>query len=234
MAASRNCLTARYLPEHRDQRGTDGAFHSAGRPDVINKLGSRTGINQRFYVPKDWVTSDLALAAAKESHVRGANPKTSTWLFSARRPRTVSRRTRQSSCSTNSAQRMPAHLTPIVPAWPFRRRSPSRLDLSPQIGDEDRPSGRCGYDLQAQRPKRSGIFFWGDGAGAAVMEAGDRAGFIGAVFQADGTYAFGWGIAAGGTFVPASIDAVKGGRPRWAAKVVITPPRSMKIIGRAY
>jgi 3-oxoacyl-[acyl-carrier-protein] synthase III len=44
------------------------------------------------------------------------------------------------------------------------------------------------------------------------MEAGDREGFIGAAFQADGTYAFGWGIAAGGTFEPASIDAVKGGR----------------------
>ena len=53
---------------------------------------------------------------------------------------------------------------------------------------------------------------WGDGAGAAVMEAGDREGFIGAAFQADGTYAFGWGIAPVGTFEPASIDAVKGGR----------------------
>jgi 3-oxoacyl-[acyl-carrier-protein] synthase-3 len=61
-------------------------------------------------------------------------------------------------------------------------------------------------------PTDPGIFLWGDGAGAAVMEAGDREGFIGAAFQADGTYAFGWGIAAGGTFEPASIDAVKGGR----------------------
>src|SRR5215471_544065 len=35
-------------------------------------------------------------------------------------------------------------------------------------------------------PADPGIFLWGDGAGAAVIEAGDREGFIGAAFQADG------------------------------------------------
>ena len=33
--------------------------------------------------------------------------------------------------------------------------------------------------------------------------------FIGAAFQADGAYAAGWGIIAGGTFEPANVDAVK-------------------------
>ena len=36
-------------------------------------------------------------------------------------------------------------------------------------------------------PTDPGIFLWGDGAGAAVIEAGDREGFIGAALQADGT-----------------------------------------------
>ena len=63
-------------------------------------------------------------------------------------------------------------------------------------------------------PTDPGVFLWGDGAGAAVMEAGDREGFIGAAFQADGAYAFGWGIASGGSFEPANIDAVKAGRTR--------------------
>jgi hypothetical protein len=66
------------------------------------------------------------------------------------------------------------------------------------------------------------------------MEAGDREGFIGAALQADGTYAFGWGIAAGGTFEPASIDAVKGGRTQMRREAGNYPARSMKIIGRAY
>ena len=61
-------------------------------------------------------------------------------------------------------------------------------------------------------PNDPGCFLWSDGAGAAVLEGGNQAGFIGAAFQADGEYAAGWGIAAGGTFEPASVEAVKAGR----------------------
>jgi 3-oxoacyl-[acyl-carrier-protein] synthase III len=61
-------------------------------------------------------------------------------------------------------------------------------------------------------PSDPGCFLWSDGAGAAVLEGGNHPGFIGAAFQADGAYASGWGILAGGTFEPASIEAVKAGR----------------------
>ena len=61
-------------------------------------------------------------------------------------------------------------------------------------------------------PNDPGCFLSGDGAGAAVVEGGTNRGFTGAAFQADGAYASGWGILAGGTFEPASIEAVKGGR----------------------
>ena len=69
--------TARYLPEHVVTNAELTArFAALGRPDVINKLAARTGINQRFYAPKDWVTSDLALAAAKEALKRaGRKPE---------------------------------------------------------------------------------------------------------------------------------------------------------------
>jgi 3-oxoacyl-[acyl-carrier-protein] synthase-3 len=55
----------------------------------------------------------------------------------------------------------------------------------------------------------AGSFFWSAGAGAAVLEGGNAAGFIGGAFQADGAFAAGWGIIAGGTFEPANVDAVK-------------------------
>jgi 3-oxoacyl-[acyl-carrier-protein] synthase-3 len=61
-------------------------------------------------------------------------------------------------------------------------------------------------------PNDLGCFLWSDGAGAVVLEGGTEAGFIGAAFQADGAYASGWGILAGGTFEPASIEAVMAGR----------------------
>jgi len=60
--------TARYLPEHLvSNEELTARFTALGRPHVIDKLATSTGIGKRFYVPRDWVTSDLALVAAKEA-----------------------------------------------------------------------------------------------------------------------------------------------------------------------
>jgi 3-oxoacyl-[acyl-carrier-protein] synthase-3 len=58
------------------------------------------------------------------------------------------------------------------------------------------------------------IYFYGDGAGAAVLTAGDQPGFLGAAFQADGAYAKHWGIFSGGTVEPATEDSVRAGRTK--------------------
>src|SRR5208283_3453682 len=55
------------------------------------------------------------------------------------------------------------------------------------------------------------IFFYGDGAGAAVLTAADRPGFIGAAAQAGGAYHKHWGIYSGGTFEPATAESVQAG-----------------------
>src|ERR1700722_19441535 len=60
--------TARYLPEHAVSNAELAArFAALGRPGTVERLAGSTGINQRFYAPKDWVTSDLALAASAEA-----------------------------------------------------------------------------------------------------------------------------------------------------------------------
>jgi hypothetical protein len=60
--------TARYLPAHVVTNAELTArFTALGRPTVIDRLGASSGITQRFYAPDDWVTSDLALPAAKEA-----------------------------------------------------------------------------------------------------------------------------------------------------------------------
>jgi 3-oxoacyl-[acyl-carrier-protein] synthase-3 len=56
------------------------------------------------------------------------------------------------------------------------------------------------------------VFFYGDGAGAAIVTASEEPGILGAAFRADGTYAKRWGIFAGGTVEPASPDAIEAGR----------------------
>jgi 3-oxoacyl-[acyl-carrier-protein] synthase III len=72
--------TARYLPERVVTNAElTTRFTALGKPTVVERLAASTGITKRFYVPNDWVTSDLALPAAKEALKRaGRNPKTST------------------------------------------------------------------------------------------------------------------------------------------------------------
>jgi 3-oxoacyl-[acyl-carrier-protein] synthase III len=69
--------TARCLPEHLVTNAELTArFTALGRPHVIDKLVNSTGIGKRFYVPDDWVTSDLALMACKEALKRaGRKPE---------------------------------------------------------------------------------------------------------------------------------------------------------------
>jgi len=69
--------TARYLPPHLVSNAElTERFTALGRPHVIDKLAASTGISKRFYVPDDWVTSDLALMAAKEALKRaGRRPE---------------------------------------------------------------------------------------------------------------------------------------------------------------
>jgi 3-oxoacyl-[acyl-carrier-protein] synthase-3 len=56
------------------------------------------------------------------------------------------------------------------------------------------------------------IFFYGDGAGAAILERSDEPGFISSAFAADGSYHKNWLIQAGGTVEPVSEEAFRGGR----------------------
>jgi 3-oxoacyl-[acyl-carrier-protein] synthase III len=56
------------------------------------------------------------------------------------------------------------------------------------------------------------VFFYGDGAGAAVLERSEEQGFVAAAFRADGTYAKNWLIQTGGTAEPTTATAVQEGR----------------------
>jgi len=69
--------TARYLPPHLVSNAElTERFTALGRPHVIDKLAAKTSIGKRFYAPADWVTSDLALMAAKEALKRaGRKPE---------------------------------------------------------------------------------------------------------------------------------------------------------------
>jgi 3-oxoacyl-[acyl-carrier-protein] synthase-3 len=90
---------------------------------------------------------------------------------------------------------------------------PAQVAIAAGLLATNAASGRRRHDSSAQRPNRSGRL----PVGRRRRRRGHggrrpRGLYRGAAFQAHGAYAFGWGIASGGTFEPANIDAVKAGR----------------------
>ncbi len=180
----------------------------------VDKMEERTGILRRWYAPDDWATSDLALPAARQALERAGRrpedvdllilgtdspdyitPATSTVL--QHKLGAVHAGTFDIGCACASFP------TGLATAAGWIAANPSihtvlvvGVYLMHRLADADDPM----------------IFFYGDGAGAAVLEAADEPGFINAAAQADGAYAKHWGILAGGTAEPASVEAVKAGR----------------------
>jgi 3-oxoacyl-[acyl-carrier-protein] synthase III len=207
--------TARYTPERVVTNAElTKRFTALGKPTVIDRLAASSGITQRFYVPDDWVTSDLALPAAKEALKRaGRRPQDLDLII----------------LGTTS----PDYITPdtaVVLQHKLGAKNAGTFDVGCACASFPTliaiGSGVIATNLAIKTilligvdmihrltdPNDPGCFLWSDGAGAAVLEGGALQGFVGAAFQADGEYASGWGILAGGTFEPASIDAVKTGR----------------------
>jgi 3-oxoacyl-[acyl-carrier-protein] synthase-3 len=61
-------------------------------------------------------------------------------------------------------------------------------------------------------PEDQGIFFYGDGAGAALLTRSETPSLLMSAFRADGAYSKHWGIYSGGTAEPASVEAIAAGR----------------------
>jgi len=186
--------TARYLPEREVPNEELAArFAALGRPHVIDKLAASTGINRRFYAPENWVTSDLALAAAKEALKRaGRKPEdVDLVMIGTTSPDYVAPNTAvvvQNKVGAKNAGTFDVDCA--CAAFPAQVAIAAGLLAT---NTAVKTILLVGVDMihRLSDPTDPGVFLWGDGAGATVMEAGDREGFIGAAFQADGAYAFG-------------------------------------------
>lgn len=187
------------------------------RPETasfVDEMEERTGIRRRWYAPDDWATSDLALPAARQAlEAAGTSPAevdllivgtdspdyvtpaTSTVL--QHKLGAVNAGTFDVGCACAS---FPTGLASaagwIATSASIRTVLVVGVYLMHRLADPDDPA----------------VFFYGDGAGAAVVELSPERGFVGATARADGSYAGRWGIFAGGTAEPASVEAVEAGR----------------------
>ena len=206
--------TGFYLPEIEVTNDSLREKFNGASPEFVDKMEASTGIRSRWYAPADWAASDLALRAAQQALERAGKsadevdliilgtdspdyitPATSVVLQAKLGAKNAGTFDVACACASfptaisNAAGLMATNATLktvlVVAVYQMHK-----------LSSEDDPM----------------IFFYGDGAGAAVLERGAEPGFISAAFQADGTFANKWLIQAGGTAEPASEVAVREGR----------------------
>jgi 3-oxoacyl-[acyl-carrier-protein] synthase-3 len=209
--------TGRYVPEIEVSNDElRRRFAHLGDGDVIEKFEASTGIGTRFYAPDDWASSDLAVRAARQALDRAgvAPQEVDLLLVGTDSPDFVTPATSvvvQHKLGASNAgtfdigcacASFPTGLATAA-GWiavnpSIRRVLVVGVYMMHKLADPGDPM----------------IFFYGDGASAALLEASDEPGFVAAAAQADGSYARHWGIYSGATAEPASEESVREGRTR--------------------
>lgn len=185
-------------------------------PEFVDKMEASSGICTRFHAPEDWATSDVALPAARQAIARaGCGPGDIDMVL----------------VGTDS----PDYITPatsVVLQHKLGAKNAGTFDIGCACASF--PTGvATAAGLVATNPAINRVlvvgvylmhklaspldpmsFFYGDGAGAAVVEASPDPGFLNAAFIADGAYAKHWAIFSGGTAEPATEESVRNGRTK--------------------
>jgi 3-oxoacyl-[acyl-carrier-protein] synthase-3 len=186
----------------------------AHEPGFVDKMEASTGIRRRWYAPADWATSDLALKAAEkalaDAHRTAAD--LDLILLGTDSPDYITPAT-----SVVLQHKLGAHRAGTFDVGCACASFPTGLAIASGLLATNRNLKTVlvvgAYMMhKLADPNEKSIFFYGDGAGAAVLEPSDTPGFLSSAFLADGSYAKHWGIYAGGTAEPASEEAVRAGR----------------------
>ena len=209
--------TGRYIPERRVTNDElRQRFEPHGKAELIDRFEASSGILQRFYAAPDQATSDLALKAAQQALSQAGRqpddldliilgtdtpdrltPATSVILQAKLGARQAG--TFDIGCACASFPTGLATAAGLMAGNPtLRSVLVVGAYLMQRLADPDDPT----------------VFFYGDGAGAALLEPAEDRGIGATAFMADGRYADHWGIMAGGTQEPASQEAVAAGRTR--------------------
>ena len=206
--------TGSFLPEIEVTNDDLRARFSATAPDFVDKMEKASGILKRWRAPEAWAASDLAQRAAMDALLQAEKvatdvdliilgtdspdyitPATSVVLQSKLGATNAGTFDVACACASfptalsaaNGLMSSNASLKTVLVVGVYRMSKLAR---------EDDPF----------------LFFYGDGAGAAVLERTNAPGFIAAAFAADGSYHRNWLIPSGGSVEPATVESVQAGR----------------------
>jgi 3-oxoacyl-[acyl-carrier-protein] synthase-3 len=207
--------TGSYLPEI-EVSNDELRRRFAHLPDFVDKMEASTGIRRRWHAPEDWAASDLAVRAARQALERaGRAPEDvdlilvgtdspdyitpATSVVVQHKLGAVNAGTFDIGCACASFPTGLATAAGWIAVNPsIRTVLVIGVYLMHKLADPDDPM----------------VFFYGDGAGAALLEPSATPGFVSAAVHADGSYAKHWGIYAGATAEPATEANVREGRTR--------------------
>jgi 3-oxoacyl-[acyl-carrier-protein] synthase-3 len=199
--------TGCYIPEIR-VHNDDLRKRFAHLPEFVDKMEASSGIRCRWNAPETWATSDVALPAAKQALERDVD----LIILGTDSPDYISPATSvvlQYKLGATNAGTFDVGCA--CASFPTALASGAGwIATNPAIKTVLVVGVYLMHKLAA--PDDPLLFFYGDGAGAAVLTAADRPGFVGAAAQAGGEYHKYWGIYSGGTYEPATVESVKAGR----------------------
>lgn len=200
--------------------------------EVVYKFEASSNIKTRWYAPDDWATSDLAVEAGKKAMAdAGISPEQvdlvlvgtdspdyitpATSVVVQHKLGCVNAGTWDIGCACASFP------TGLIQAAGLIATNP-HINYILVIG---------AYMMHKLADYKHDVmaFFYGDGAGAAVVGASDKPGFISSAIFADGSYHKHWGIYSGGTYEPATVESVEAGRTK--VKLVTPFPAEVNNVG---
>ncbi len=208
--------TGSYIPEIKVTNDDLRARFDATTPEFVDKMEVSTGILTRWWAPDDMVTSDLAVRASRIALARaGKTPEDVDLII----------------VGTDS----PDYITPatsVIVQAKLGAKNAGTFDVGCACASFPTAfSSAAG--MMATNPHLKTvlvigvylmhkltaaddpmIFFYGDGAGAAVLEQNEQPGFVSSAFRADGSYAARWAIHAGGTVEPTTAESIRDGHTR--------------------
>lgn len=184
--------------------------------EAIDRLEASTGIKTRFQAPDEWATSDLAVRAARHALSRaGVSPEELDLIVVG---------TDSPDYLTPSTSVIVQHKLGAPKAGTFDvgcacASFPTALSAARGIMGANAWMKNVAV-IGAYRmskladPEDVMSFFYGDGAGAALLQRADSPGILGTAFRADGAFAKHWLIPSGGTAEPATEATVRAGRTK--------------------
>jgi 3-oxoacyl-[acyl-carrier-protein] synthase-3 len=206
--------TGMYLPEIEVPNDVLRKRFAESAPEFVDKMEAVSGIRTRFHAPGPWATSDLATRAAMHALSRAGVSAGDVDMILV---------------GTDS----PDHITPatsVIVQHKLGAKRAGTFDVGCACASF--PTALAAASgLMATNPWMKNVlvvgaymmhkladpddtmsFFYGDGAGAALLQPADEPGLLASAFRADGAFAPYWSIASGGTAEPATVESVRLGR----------------------